>query len=235
MLRDVWATPAPQGRLSDRVSHAVRRCPATKPAALSLPLSGGRGSGYRVAAHGADRRPCRAGAALHRDALGFPGPLRGGDRAVGRRAADRIRGKCHHPARACAPRRGARRGRTRRGAPLVHRRLSRGMAETRDPGRSHRGRPRWRIRAQLGRPYEQFRTHRRPLAAGGPSPPLSRLGPRLRSQTQTPAVRAAEGTGPAGKPGRDIPDRRRRGDPLSANGWRRRRSIFSTGSILPCG
>ena len=30
-LQDVWATPAPQGRLSDRVSHAVRRYPATPP------------------------------------------------------------------------------------------------------------------------------------------------------------------------------------------------------------
>jgi len=48
--------------------------------------------------------------------------------------------------------------------------------------------------------------------------PLSRPGPRLRSEAQAPAVRGAEEPRAAGQPGRDLPDRRRRGGYPSGEG-----------------
>ena len=37
-----------------------------------------------------------------------------------------------------------------------------------DPGRAHRGRPRWRLCPRLGRPEDQLRGHRRPVGARRP-------------------------------------------------------------------
>jgi ATPase subunit of ABC transporter with duplicated ATPase domains len=57
------------------------------------------------------------------------------------------------------------RGRTRRGAALLYRRLPSGMGQTAHPRGTHRSRPGRRLRPRLGRPKDQLRGHRWPIDA----------------------------------------------------------------------